>query len=204
VKYYLACKAALVAAFLLPIALGVPLPFSPVQIIMLELFMDLGASAAFVAERAEGDVMRRKPRDPAHEFMDRKMVGGIVVGAASLFAAVSAAYLYTWYTDGNLAVSQTVAFSTWLLGHIFLAFNMRSSNEPLARMGYASNRVMLLWALAALFLLLIAVPLPFLHETLRLQSISAAQWGLVIVMAFAATFWMEARKLIISRNGAKP
>ena len=45
VRYYLACKAALVAAFLLPIALGVPLPFSPVQIIMLELFMDLGASA---------------------------------------------------------------------------------------------------------------------------------------------------------------
>ena len=29
VRYYLACKAALVASFLLPIALGVPLPFSP-------------------------------------------------------------------------------------------------------------------------------------------------------------------------------
>ncbi|HEY3418942.1 MAG TPA: cation-transporting P-type ATPase [Methanomassiliicoccales archaeon] len=201
VRYYLACKAALVAAFLLPIGLGVPLPFSPVQIIMLELFMDLGASAAFVAERAEGDVMKRKPRDPKHEFMDRKMVGSIAVGAISLFAAVSAAYLYTWYTDGNLAVSQTVAFSTWLLGHIFLAFNMRSTSEPLAHMGYTSNRVMLLWAMAALVMLLIAVPLPFLHETLRLQSISAAQWGLVIVAAFIATFWMEARKLIVSRKG---
>ena len=199
-RYYLACKAALVASFLLPIALGVPLPFSPVQIIMLELFMDLGAAAAFVAEKAEGDVMKRKPRDPKHEFMDRRMISSIVVGAISLFAAVSAAYLYTWYTNADLATAQTVAFSTWLLGHIFLAFNMRSNNEPLYRMGYASNRVMLLWALAALVMLLIAVPLPFLHDSLKLQSISLAQWGLVIVSAFIATFWMEAKKLILSRR----
>jgi Ca2+-transporting ATPase len=205
VRYYLACKAALVASFLLPIALGVPLPFSPVQIIMLELFMDLGASAAFVAERAEGDVMKRRPRDPKHEFMDRKMVSGIVIGAVSLFAAVSAAYLYSWYSGGDLAVAQTVAFSTWLLGHIFLAFNMRSMNEPLYRMGYTSNRVMLLWALAASALLLVAVPLPFLHDTLKLQSISLVQWAMVIGLAFVATFWMEVRKIILSmrRKGTR-
>ncbi len=203
VRYYLACKAALVASFLLPIALGVPLPFSPVQIIMLELFMDLGASAAFVAEKAEGDMMKRRPRDPKKEFMDRKMVSSIFVGGVSLFAAVSASYLYTWYTGGGLVVAQTVAFSTWLLGHILLAFNMRSLKEPLARMGYTSNRVMLLWAFAAFMLLIIAVPLPFLHEALKLQSMSLAQWGLVIVCAFIATFWLEARKLITWRTGKK-
>ena len=199
VRYYLACKAALVASFLLPIALGVPLPFSPVQIIMLELFMDLGASAAFVAERAEGDVMKRRPRDPKKEFMDRRMVSSIAIGAVSLFAAVSAGYLYTWYTSGDLAAAQTVAFSTWLLGHIFLAFNMRSSREPLARIGFFSNRVMLLWALAAVVTLLIAVPLPFLHDTLKLQAISLSQWGLVIVAAFVATFWMEAVKVLLTK-----
>jgi hypothetical protein len=51
-----------------------------------------------------------------------------------------------------------------------------------------------------MILLLIAVPLPFLHDTLKLQSISLAQWGLVIVTAFVATFWMEAGKLIRSRR----
>ena len=140
--------------------------------------------------------MKRRPRDPKHEFMDRKMVLSIFIGAVSLFAAVSAAYLYTWYNGGDLVVAQTMAFSTWLLGHIFLAFNMRSTEEPLHRMGYASNRVMLLWAFAVVVLLLIAVPLPFLHDTLKLQSLSLAQWGLVIVTAFVATFWMEGVKLV--------
>jgi len=126
-----------------------------------------------------------------------------VIGAISLFAAVSAAYLYTWYSGGDLAVAQTVAFSTWLLGHIFLAFNMRSMNEPLSRIGYTSNRVMLLWALAALALLLVAVPLPFLHDTLKLQSISLVQWALVVALAFIATFWMEARKIVLSMRRKK-
>jgi hypothetical protein len=60
--------------------------------------------------------------------------------------------------------------------------------------------VMLLWALTALVMLLIAVPLPFLHDTLKLQSISLAQWALVTASAFIATFWMEARKLLLSGN----
>ena len=58
---------------------------------------------------------------------------------------------------------------------------------------------MLLWALAAVVTLLIAVPLPFLHDTLKLQAISLSQWGLVIVAAFVATFWMEAVKVLLTK-----
>src|SRR6266480_1656415 len=71
VRYYLACKVALVGAVLLPVLLGIPVPFAPIQIILMELFMDLAASATFVAEPAEGDLMRRQPRDPRSSFMDR-------------------------------------------------------------------------------------------------------------------------------------
>ncbi|OPY34171.1 MAG: Copper-exporting P-type ATPase B [Methanomassiliicoccales archaeon PtaU1.Bin124] len=197
VRYYLACKMALVAAFLLPIALDVPLPFSPIQIIMLELFMDLGASAAFVAERAESDIMSRPPRDPKRKFMDNEMKYAIIAGAASLFTAVSFAYLYVWYGGADLATAQTVAFTTWLFGHIFLAFNMRSLKEPLISMKLTSNKLMLLWGLAALLFLLIAVPLPFLHATLRLTSLTAGQWALALAAAFVATFWMEAMKIAL-------
>jgi len=197
VRYYLACKMALVAAFLLPIALNVPLPFSPIQIIMLELFMDLGASAAFVVEKAEADVMTRPPRDPGQAFIGAEMKEAIFAGAASLFAAVTAAYLYVWYSGADQATAQTVAFTTWLLGHIFLAFNMRSLRQPLTRVGLGSNKAMLGWAAAAFLFLAIAVPLPFLHETLRLTSLNIGQWVLAITLAFICTFWLEARKLIL-------
>ncbi len=44
-KYYLAIKLAQVLIFLVPVILNVPMPFSLIQIILLELFMDLAASA---------------------------------------------------------------------------------------------------------------------------------------------------------------
>ncbi len=97
VRYYLACKVALVAIFLLPIALGVPLPFAPIQIIVLELFMDLAASATFVAEPEETGIMTNPPIDPKEKIMSRSTLRTLTMGAISLFAAVSATFLFTWY-----------------------------------------------------------------------------------------------------------
>ena len=68
VRYYLACKVALVSIFLVPILLGIPLPFAPIQIIVLELFMDLAASATFVAEPQEKGTMKKPPADPRREI----------------------------------------------------------------------------------------------------------------------------------------
>lgn len=71
VRYYLAVKVALMSVTLLPVLLKVPLPFAPIQIIIMELFMDLAASATFVAEPPESELMRRPPRDPNLPFMGR-------------------------------------------------------------------------------------------------------------------------------------
>ncbi len=196
VRYYLACKIALVASFLATVALNVPLPFAPIQIIVLELFMDLAASATFVAEPEETGIMNRPPLDPKEKFMNRQLVTTMSLGAASLFAAVATCYLYTWFTTGDLVLSQTIAFATWMVGHIFLALNLRSEKEPLVKLGIGSNRLMLLWALVVAVTLLAGTYLPYLHESLRITTMSPANWALVLGVAFAATFWMELKKLI--------
>jgi len=196
VRYYLACKIALVASFLLPIALGIPLPFAPIQIIMLELFMDLAASATFVAEPEEAGTMKKPPLDPNEKFMNRHMLQSLVMGAFSLFAAVSVSYLFTYYQTQNLLQAQTMAFATWMVGHIFLALNFRSEKEPLIKLGLLSNKVMLLWALVVAVTLLVGTNLPFVNAALRITSLSLSDWALVLGVSFGATFWMELKKLL--------
>jgi len=202
VRYYLACKVAVVSIFLLPIALGIPLPFNPIQLIVLELFMDLAASATFVAEPEEEDIMNKPPTDPKEKFMNRNMLVNITLGALSLFAAMSATYLFTWYSNPNLefaqrlVISQTVAFATWMIGHVFLALNFRSEKEPLIKLGLFSNKVMILWALVVVVTLLVGTSLPFVNASLRITSLSIGSWALVVSVAFVATFWMELKKLL--------
>jgi len=200
IRYYLAVKVALVAIFLLPIILGVPLPFPPIQIILLELFMDLAASSGFVAEREEADVMKRPPRNPKERFMTRAMFVSIFVSALGLFVAVSMCYLLTYYWTGNLVHAQTVAFATWILTHIFLAFNLRSERQPLFRLGVLSNRVMVTWAIAALVTLLLGVTVPVLQTLLKASTLTMFDWALVLSVSFASTFWLEVVKWVRPRK----
>src|SRR5207245_9242850 len=130
----------------LPVLLRVPVPCSPVQIILMELFMDVAVSAAFVSEPAEPNLMRHPPRDLRDPFLDKAMVRSIFTSAAGLFAAVSVVYLVTWYSGVGLATAQTAAFVTWLLGHVLMALNLRSQRDSLFHLGLLWNRLMVLWS----------------------------------------------------------
>jgi len=94
IKYYLSVKVALILIFLLPVILNVPMPFSPIQIILLELFMDLAASAGFVNEPEEKDIYLRKPREAKEDVINRPAVIDIFSKGALLFISVMAVYFY--------------------------------------------------------------------------------------------------------------
>jgi Ca2+-transporting ATPase len=206
VRYYLACKVALVSIFLVPIILGIPLPFQPIQIIVLELFMDLAASATFVAEPQEKGAMKKPPVDPIRKFMDNTMLRPLFLGALSLFIAVTATYLFTYFTtlptlglEAATKYAQTVAFATWMFGHVFLALNFRSENTPLFKQGVLSNKVMLIWALLAVVVLVVGVNVSFIQSALQITAISASDWAIVVAVAFLATFWMELKKMFTGK-----
>jgi Ca2+-transporting ATPase len=160
--------------------------------------MDLAASATFVAEPEEGNVMLRAPRNPREKFMTRGMLASIFISALGLFLAVSISYLFHWYQGYSLLEAQTAAFAAWMIGHIFLAFNLRSEKEPLHRVGFLSNRLMLAWTAIVVLMLVLSVNLAPLQESLKTTSLQVMSWTLVLGIAFVATFWMEARKLLRS------
>jgi Ca2+-transporting ATPase len=203
-KYYLSVKAALISIFLLPLALSVPLPFAPIQIIVLELFMDLAASAGFVTEPAEKTIYSRMPRNPKARFPDARMIREIAISAASLFAAVMLAYFYAQWQGLSQIEAQTFAFSAWIIGHVILAYVSRSDNEPLYVLGAVSNRVMDVWAILAFSFLLVAVSVPAVGLQLRLSTLTASQLGLIFVFALVTIGWREIAKLVLSKPNPKP
>ncbi len=204
VRYYLACKLALVLILVVPVVLNIPFPLAPIQIILLELFMDIAASATFVAEPAEVNLMSRPPRDPARSFVDREMMLTILAGSLSLAAAVTFNYLFVYYSKGHQAgLAQTVAFGTWLAGHVLLAINLRSTREPLYRLGFFTNKAMLLWAVLAIgFFALVTLVAP-IRNAVHVESLSWRYWLAILGVACVATFWMEARKLALEALGRR-
>jgi len=196
IKYYLSVKIALILIFLLPVIVGVALPFAPIQIIILELFMDLAASAGFVGEPMEKNIFVRPPRSPKEKLLNNQFLKSMAMSGLSLFVAVAFVYFYSQWQGWSLAQAQTAAFLTWLMGHIFLAFVSRSQKEPLLKLGFFSNKIMDWWAIIVFAFIAIVVFSPGIGSYFKLVPVSSHQIGLIFLVSSAAIFWQEARKLI--------
>jgi Ca2+-transporting ATPase len=194
-RYYLCIKLALILIFLVPVILNVPMPFSPIQIIILELFMDLAASAGFVAEPKEKSIYTRKPRDPQQPIFTPRVLTDLAIKSLVLFAVVTAVFLYAFYTLHDTASAQTFAFVTWIVGHVVMAYVSRSDTESLVAIGPFTNPVINLWALAAVALLLIGIYVPYVNHLVRLTALPFTGFLLAAVVAIVVVALVEIKKL---------
>jgi Ca2+-transporting ATPase len=205
ITYYLSIKAALVLIFLLPVLAGLPLPFSPIQIILLELFMDLGASAGFVAEPEEPGIISRRPGKRSEKVIDRATGASILAKGVLLFTAVTSVYLVALYHGYSLALLQTSALSAWFFGHIFLAYFTRSGEHLIPETGMFSNRVINLWGAAAIAVLLAGIYLPVLHAPLNLETLAPSVLvSIALGVGVVVTLGEIARRAIQKRKRNKP
>jgi len=203
VRFYLAAKVALVSASLVAVLAHLPVPFEPVQIIVLELFMDLGASTTFVAEPPEEDVMARRPRDPRLPFMDRTMQLGIFGGGLSLAAVVLVPYLWVSWHGGSVVEAQTAAFVAWMLGHVVLAAHMRAEHQPLLRTNPFANLPFLIWLAAAVALAGLGLEVPFFAARLHLGPLAPSTWTIIVLSALLFPAWWEIWKWVRWRSNAQ-
>jgi P-type Ca2+ transporter type 2C len=116
-----------------------------VHIVVLELFMDVGASVAFVSEPTAPATMDRSPRDPAGRFLDGTQLSAIALTAASLTVAVLPSFLIVHAGWGvGMAIAATVA--GWLIASVAIAWSLRARpGLPLRR-----NVAFPVWAVVAL------------------------------------------------------
>ena len=200
IKYYLSVKVALILTFLLPVLLGIPMPFAPIQIILLELFMDLAESAGFVTEPKEKDIYSRPPRNPKESVFNIRAIKDILVKGVVLFAAVTSVYFYARWQNLNLIQSQTFAFAAWIFGCIVLAFISRSDKESIFSLGIFTNKIINLWAVAAITFLVLRIYLPFLNERFNLISINFIQLVFIALAEMCIIGSLEIRKMFTLLN----
>ena len=177
VAFYLGAKLALVVVIAVPLALGLPAPFHPVHIVVLELFMDIGASVAFVSEPTAPATMDRPPRDPASRFLDRGELSAIALTAAALTIAVLPAFLIVRAGSGtSMAIAAAVA--GWLTANVAIAWSLRARpGLPLRR-----NVAFPAWALVALIAAAI-LSLTQVGAALGVEPLTASALGITAAVA---------------------
>jgi Ca2+-transporting ATPase len=195
VRYYLAVKVALILVSLIAALARLPLPFAPLQIVILELFMDLGASVAFVSQGPEDDLMRRPPRRPDMRFLNGSMVLGIAAGGITLAAISGGAFLFGL---ASLSVEQAriLALVGWLVGHAMLGIVMAWERRPVSVRGLLQNRALVGWAAAAVVLAASIVLADPIREALHAGRVPLQQALIAGLAGVVIPLWIEIYKRI--------
>jgi Ca2+-transporting ATPase len=162
--------------------------------------MDLAASTTFVVEPMEPGTMQKPPREQKERFINRSMLTNISLGSICLAAAVLVNYLSAWYLGWGPVQAQTIAFATWLIGHILLAVTMRSHRESIWRIGILSNKAMLVWAATTLAFLILVTNLSIAQTSLKLTTLNVNGWLLAFLTPLITVFLFEIKKLVTKRT----
>jgi len=194
VAYYLGVKLGLVFLFIVG-TLWRGFPLKAVQIILLELYMDLGASLTFCAMPAEAAQMTAAPCRPDAPFFDARVNLRILLGGTCMAAAVLSGFAWGLYGPGDAGLQRGngMAFICFLMSHVLLAACLSTSRGPALTVKLLTLPFMA-W-LGATAALCVAVGLSErLDGALSLRRVAPRDWGVAVAISVGATCWMEVAK----------
>ncbi len=159
----------------------------PVHVLWINLITDCFPALALGTEKAEPDIMRRKPRDAKAGIFAGGMGFDVAYQGLLVTILVLASFFLGHYMEtGTWAITDsahgtTMAFLTMSMAEIFHSFNMRSQRGSIFRLG-SHNKFLWGAALASLFATTLVCEVPFLARAFEFASVELDEYLLAILL----------------------
>jgi Ca2+-transporting ATPase len=183
--------------FLAPFA-GLPIPLLPIHILWINLMTDGLPALALSVEPAEGDLMKRPPRDPkesifAHGLGIHAMWVGLLMG----FTVLS---VQAWSIHTGHAHWQTMVFNVLCLTQLGHVMAIRSEKESLFKIGIWGNKALLAAVLCSFAAQMATIYVPFMNRVFKTEPLSALELALTLALSSVVFFAVEMEKWVKRRS----
>jgi Ca2+-transporting ATPase len=198
VRYLLSSNAGEVVAIVANILIGGPLIFLATQILWMNLVTDGVTAVALGMEKATPGQMQRPPRAKQAAIVGR--AGLLLILCFGAYTGTASLYVFYHFLEAGPVVAQTAAFSAMIVFEKFSVFAFRSSHFPCSRIGWLSNRILILALTSMLGAQLAAVYWPPLQTLLHTTALGWDHWGLIaaltlplLIVPELIKYWRTAR-----------
>ena len=193
VQFLLSGNTAGILTVLYASLMGLPVPFSAVHLLFINLLTDSLPAIALGLEPHTDEVMREKPRPRNEDILTKPFllsVGmeGLVIAAATITA------FYLGLSYGGAAAGQTMAFSTLCLSRLFHSFSCKSQHPVLLTRKFWNNRALLGAFAAGSLLLGLVLLVPALEPLFSVAPLSVGMISAVVGLAFCSMLTIQLLK----------
>ena len=180
----------------------------PVHLLWINLVTDCFPALALGMEKAEPNIMKRKPRDAKAGIFSGGMgvdiaYQGVLVTALTILSYFIGHFMETgnWEIT-NSAHGMTMAFLTMSMAEIFHSFNMRSQRGSIFKLG-SQNKTLWFAGIGSLVATTLVCEIPFLANAFGFASVGIGEYLIAIALGLVVIPVVELVKLIqrkVSKN----
>ncbi len=156
--------------------LPIPTPFTPIQLLWINIIMDGPPAQSLGLEGPEKDIMRRPPEKG--ELINRKTMIKITISGIVMAIGTLGLFIYELNNGvGDINTKAiTVAFTVFVLYQMFNALNYRSNSK---------DRNITLWIslIGSFILQVLVIYVPFLQTIFKTCAIGLFDWILILIIS---------------------
>ena len=178
----------------------------PVHLLWINLVTDCFPALALGMEKAEPDIMRRKPRQAKAGIFSGGMGIDIAYQGLMVSVLVLASYFIGHFMESGVweiagsPDGMTMAFLTMSMAEIFHSFNMRSQRGSIFKLP-GQNKFLLGASVAALIATTLVCEIPALAGAFGFTTVSLAEYVIALALGALVIPIVEAVKWIQRRTG---
>jgi len=197
IHYLLSCNVGEILVMFISSLIGFPVPLLPIQILWVNLVTDGLPALALGVDPVDKDVMSRPPRKPDEPVIAKENLFLMLwQGAFIAFCSLLAFSLVLFVEKQGLGRARTAAFIVLSCAQLFHSFNCRSNRESIFKIGFFTNKKLILATLISFGLQMVVVYQPFLQTIFKTEPLGGLDWCLVIFISSFPLWAMELVKLI--------
>lgn len=171
---------------------GLPLPFTAVQLLFINLLTDSLPALAVNMEKPTGDLLNQKPRSPKEGILTKDFLQTLGIQGVLIAIATMAAFYLGMEINNGMAC--TMAFATLCLARLFHGFNCRGSRSIFR---LPSNPYSVGAFFVGTVLLMLVLFVPALHGLFDIDNaLTLTNIGQIVGLAFVPTLLIQLSRIV--------
>jgi Ca2+-transporting ATPase len=175
--------------------LGLPTPFTAIQILWVNIIMDGPPAMTLGVEPARPGIMTQPPRAADASILTGRRIGRLALYGLTMAAGTLAAYAWGESRGGSHAYAVTLAFTTFVLFQFFNIFNARAEHDSAFGRQFFDNRRLWLALFGVVGLQFVVVHWAPAQAVFVTVDLTLADWALAALIASSVLLFDEIRKL---------